>query len=140
MAESRTGPGTEARRSAVGEPEPALAIGHLILPANDVPRTVAFLEQLGVKPIVTRESFAVIELRGGTHIVVQRADGPIEPETELPFDFMVDDLTAAHARCAELGAAPSAIHHGDIHSSFTITDPSGIKIEVVSSHAVWHPA
>jgi hypothetical protein len=127
----------EARRSAQAKSRPVVAAGHLLLAASDVAKTASFLEQLGVPALVVRPDFAVLELRGGTHIVVQKAESAIEPGSSPSFDLMVDDLEAARARCLELAADPSPIRVGSIHSSFEITDPSGQRIDVVSSHAVW---
>ena len=124
------------RKDAEGRPEPTLAIGHLELPAVDVAKTTRFLVEMGMLRVVLREQLAVLELRGGTHIVVKQADGPA-PAAPLPFDLMVDDLEAARRKAQMLGAEPSEIRLGRIHDSFTLTDPSGHTIQVVSSHTVW---
>jgi hypothetical protein len=128
----------QRRLDRKGRAEPSLAAGHLELLASDVGKTSAFLEQLGALPIVVRERFAVLELRGGTHIVVQQ--GQPAPQREPSFDLMVDDLAAARELAARLGAEPTPIQSGDVHSSFSLTDPSGQSLRVVSSHTVWFPA
>jgi hypothetical protein len=127
----------QLRKDAQGRPEPMLAAGHLLLAANDVAKTASFLERLGLMSIVVRPGFAVLELRGGTHVVVQKAEQPVEPGSSPGFDLMVDDVEAMRERCLALGADPSPIEVGDIHSSFAITDPSGQRIDVVSSHTIW---
>jgi hypothetical protein len=84
--------------------------------------------------VAQRDAFAVLELRGGTHLVIT-ATGAAEPD-EVPFDIMVDDLEAAWQRYAEAGLEPTPITAGGIHSAFTITDPAGRPVTVNSSHVV----
>jgi 4-hydroxyphenylpyruvate dioxygenase-like putative hemolysin len=130
----------EPRRDTEGRPEPVLAVGHVEIAASDVGKTSAFLEQLGLLTIVVRDEFAVLEVRGGTHIVVKRAEQPIAPGSGPSFDLMVDDLDAAREHALALGAQPTPIRAGRVHSSFTLVDPSGQRIDIVSSHTVWRPA
>ena len=75
-----------------------------------------------------------LELRGGSHLGVTPAEKPIEPGTPAPFDVMVDDIEAARKAYAELGFEPSELSPGRIHTSFTMTDPSGYRVLVNSSH------
>jgi hypothetical protein len=93
--------------------------------------------QLGMRPIVQGENFAVLELRAGTHLVLERAD-PVTPGA-ASFDLMVEDLQATHRRLSELGLAPSEISEGRIHRSFTVRDPSGHVITFNSSHTSDQP-
>src|SRR5438094_5834337 len=74
---------------------PPVAVGHVRLNVVDVGAAARWLETVGLRPIVTREELAVLELRGGTHVVV-RAEPPSAAGTGAPFDLMVDDIDAAH--------------------------------------------
>ena len=56
-----------------------------------------------------------------------------------PFDLMVDDIDASHAALTTAGLQPSAIEAGDIHRSFTITEPGGHLITVNSTHVTGLP-
>ena len=91
-----------------------------------------FMLELGMRGIFTGDEVAVLELRGGTHLVL------IKTETLgsglADFDLMVDDLEATHGEFEAKGLAPSAIETGRIHSSFTIASPSGHTIKFNSTH------
>lgn len=114
---------------------PPVAVGHVRLASPQVEPTVDFLVKLGLRPLVTRPDFAVLELRGGTHLVVAHSDEPTPAGAQSYFDLMVDDIEATHKRYAELGLGPSAIQAGAIHSSFTVVEPGGHRITINSSHA-----
>jgi hypothetical protein len=47
----------------------------------------------------------VLELRGGTHVVVRQTEQPPAPGTGAPFDLMVDDVDATHRDYALKGLA-----------------------------------
>ncbi len=116
------------------DPRPAVWVGHVTIGATDVAASTDYWSKLGMRVIVSRDEFAVLELRGGTHLVVTPAEKPIEPGTPAPFDVMVDDIEAARKGYAELGFEPSELSPGRIHTSFTMTDPSGYRVLVNSSH------
>ncbi|HEV2334902.1 MAG TPA: VOC family protein [Stellaceae bacterium] len=117
---------------------PPVAIGHVRLPVKDVGAAARWLEVVGLRPIVTREELAVLELRGGTRVVVRQSEAPA-PGTAAPFDLMVDDVDAAHRDYAEKGLAPSPISRGRIHDSFVVAGPDGWAFTVNSSHASGRP-
>ena len=111
---------------------PRVWVGHVTLPTPDLPATREFMVQLGMRPIAQGEDFAVLELRGGTHLVLL-------PSTEAAsgaayFDLMVEDLDAVHAQLRAVGLAPSEIQPGGIHRSFTVSSPSGHSVTFNSSH------
>jgi hypothetical protein len=113
---------------------PPVAVGHVRLPCSDVGAAARWLENVGLRPIVTMEELAVLELRGGTHVVVRKSEPPT-PGTGAPFDLMVDDIDATHRDYAEKGLSPSEISRGRIHDSFTVGGPSGWIFTIDSSHA-----
>jgi len=106
---------------------------------TDVGAAARWLETVGLRPIVTREELAVLELRGGTHVVVRQAGQPPEPGTGAPFDLMVDDVDAAHRDFAAKGLSPAPIRRGRIHDSFELAGPGGWTFTVNSSHASGQP-
>ena len=118
---------------------PPVAIGHVRLSAADVKASTDYLVKLGLRPIFQREDFAVLELRGGTHLVLFPPDQPVSPGSKAPFDLMVDDVDDTHRQWTEMGLDPSAIKVGKIHSSFTVVDPSGHEITINSTHAGGRP-
>jgi hypothetical protein len=104
---------------------------------NVLDQSHAFMIALGLRPVGKSEDVAVLELRGGTHLVLLRTDEPLSGTA--PFDLMVEDLEATHERLSELGFSPSAIVSGRVHRSFTVRDPSGQDVEFNSSHVSGRP-
>ena len=114
------------------DPRPAVWIGHVALHSPRVPETIDFMLQIGMREVARGDGFAVLEMRGGTHLVVTG-----DPDSSLlrgGFDLMVDDIDAAHARFSELGFDPGEIERGRIHDSFEMTEPGGTSILFNSSH------
>jgi hypothetical protein len=118
---------------------PPVAVGHVRLNVVDVGGAARWLETVGLRPIVSMGELAVLELRGGTHVVVRRAEQPPEPGSAAPFDLMVDDIDAAQRDYAEKGLSPSPVRRGRIHDSFDLAGPDGWAFTVNSSHASGQP-
>jgi len=118
--------------SSVNE-RPPVWIGHAVLTVSDLGRSAQWWNGIGMREVERNEHVVVLELRGGTHMVLV----PGTPATgEAPFDLMVDDLDATHAAWTDLGVDVSDISRGRIHNSFTATDPDGYVVTVNSSHVV----
>ena len=105
----------------------------MYLSVKDVPSAARWLETVGLRSIVVRDEAAVLEMRGGTHVVVRPAPAA---GGAAPFDLMVEDLEATHAAWTHLGLDVSAIERGCIHSVFVLRDPDGHRVMVNSSHVV----
>jgi catechol 2,3-dioxygenase-like lactoylglutathione lyase family enzyme len=118
---------------------PPVAVGHIRLQVSEVARSAEFFEAIGMRRIFRQKNFAVLELRGGTHLVLSETRKKIRAGTPAPFDLMVDDVAAAHAEFAALGLEPTAIASGSIHSSFHVATPDGHKLKITSSHAGRRP-
>ena len=114
---------------------PRLAVGHVNLEVEDVGGACAFFVRHGMRDIFTGEDFGVLELRGGTHLVLSRAKRAIEPGRKAPFDLMVDDIDEARAEFTSTGVTATEITRGRIHDTFHIEGPSGYGFAVTSSHA-----
>ena len=125
--------------SALADQRPPVAVGHVRLSVDNVSSAASWLETVGLRPIVTREDLAVLELRGGTHVVVRPAEQLPAPGTGAPFDLMVDDVDAAHRDYTAKGLSPSPIRRGRIHDSFEVAGPGGWTFTVNSSHASGQP-
>ena len=113
---------------------PPVAVGHVRIDVNNLVAACDLLEKLGLRPVTRRDSFAVLELRGGTHLIVSAGDHDIESGRMAPIDLMVDDVRETHARYREMGLGPSEITSGSIHSSFTIPFTDGYRLKITSSH------
>ena len=112
---------------------PPVWIGHAVLTVGDVDRAANFWRDVGMREIVRNNDVAVMELRGGTHLVL--VPGTVTAG-DAPFDLMVEDLRAVHEQWNALGLEPGPISHDRIHDSFTVTDPDGHRVTVNSSHVV----
>jgi catechol 2,3-dioxygenase-like lactoylglutathione lyase family enzyme len=111
---------------------PATAVGHVLVAAADIAESADFYVRLGMREVVRNATIAVLEMRGGTHLVI--TEGP--PATSASFDLMVDDIDRAHAEWTSLGLSPSDIERGRIHDRFTLPDPAGTLVTINSSHVV----
>ena len=113
---------------------PALAIGHMRMAVADVDAAYGFFVRHGMREILNRPDFAILELRGGTHLILTQTEEEIPAGQRAPFDLMVDDVDAAHRRFVADGVEATAIERGRIHDSFSVTGPSGYTIPINSSH------
>ena len=118
---------------------PPVAVGHVRLPTTDVARTARWLVSVGLRPIFEDADLAVLEFRGGTHVVVRNAEEAPKAGAAAPFDLMVDDIEAARRDYMAKGLGPSDISRGRIHDSFHVTGPDVYDFTVNSSHAGGRP-
>ncbi len=114
---------------------PAIAIGHVRFEVAEVAAATDFFVKLGIRPIVAKAAFAVLEMRGGTHLVLLRATKGIAAGAEVPFDVMVDDVDRSRREYSAQGIDVGEIERGKIHSRFSVTTPDGRLLTVTSSHA-----
>lgn len=123
------------------EQVPPIAIGHVTLRVSDVGLAADFYRALGLRPILEREELAILELRGGTHLVLFRAEGKPEAGPVGVFDFMVEDIEAARAAMRGAGVVGTAIAEDHVagHQWFEVTDPDGHVLRVFSSHTGGRP-
>lgn len=119
------------------DPRPPVWVGHVTMGTSRLGESWELMQRLGMRPIFRGDEVGVLELRGGTHLVLlptgQALSGP------APFDLMVEDLDATHKQLGEQGLSPSQIERGDIHDSFTLRDPSGLDITFNSTHVSDQP-
>jgi catechol 2,3-dioxygenase-like lactoylglutathione lyase family enzyme len=132
---------------------PAAALGHFIMRVNDIDTSYQFYTKLGLRPVGVFPDAAVIELRGGTHVLFlsKHDDLPSSPtpshlgQRDAFFnerlDLMIDgksrsDLEGYRATLLEKGMSVDAIapdqHYG--HHYFQLADPDGNGITVYTSH------
>lgn len=116
---------------------PAVWVGHICMNTNRLDESREFMMKLGMRPIYHGDGVSILELRGGTHLVLLKKAR--SPRGEAPFDLMVEDLEKTHHELAQRGLSPSRIRRGRIHSSFTVRDPSGQRVTFNSSHVSDEP-
>jgi len=119
------------------DPRPPVWVGHIEMQTNQLDASEEFMIKIGMRPLFKRGDVAILELRGGTHIVLNRSDN-FEPH-HADFDLMVEDITRSHEEFTRLGLNPTAIEGGSIHQSFTLTEPAGNTILVNSTHVSDEP-
>ena len=119
---------------------PQVSVGHVTLNTDRMDDTIRFMLSVGMHSVFQGPEVSVLELRGGTHLLLFHTDE--RTADEATFDLMVDDLQAMHARLAGLGYETSAIRDmPEIeHRTFDVREPAGTRITFFSSHAVCRPA
>jgi hypothetical protein len=110
----------------------------VVLSVPDVGKSREFFSRLGMRDLGNDGPVAILELRGGTHLILVPGDAP-EKDADATFDLMVDDLDAAHQRFNAGGMKPSKIAEGPFHRYFTLEGPSGHLVTVNSSHVSGEP-
>jgi catechol 2,3-dioxygenase-like lactoylglutathione lyase family enzyme len=131
------------------ETAPPLAIGHLSLTVGDVAACHRFYADLGLRTFDEREDMAILELRGGTHLLLfQRgapfadAEGPFDGARATSVDLMIagrsrGELEAVRDRLVQHGHAADPILDRQYfgHFVFKAKDPDGNEVTVSTSHA-----
>jgi hypothetical protein len=128
----------ERRKLSEQDLRPPVWVGHVVLETDRLEETVQFMRTIGMRPIVQRPEVAVLELRGGTHLVLIA-----KPETvagDAPFDLMVEDLRATRETFVGLGLAPTPIERvSPEHEGFKAREPAGHIIRFLSNHVSGQP-
>ena len=120
------------------DPRPPVWIGHVVLQTDRLAETEQFMRMIGMRSVVQRSQVAVLELRGGTHLVLTPGTGAVP--REAPFDLMVEDLEATHQRFVELGLDPTPIGTASAsHRTFSVREPAGSVITFMSNHVSGQP-
>ena len=132
---------------------PAAAFAHFVMKVNDISISYQFYTKLGLRPFGIFPDLAIIELRGGTHILL------FNKNDELPFslssshlgqrgasfserlDLMIDsqsrsDLELYRTTLIEKGLSVDEIAQDQFfgHDYFQLADPDGNGITVYTSH------
>jgi len=116
---------------------PPVWIGHVVLETDRLAETEQFMRTIGMRSVVHRPEVAVLELRGGTHLVLTPGKGA---PVDAPFDLMVEDLDATHQHFIELGLDPTPIGTASAnHRTFSVREPAGNVITFISNHVSGQP-
>ena len=120
--------------SADGRPE--VAVGHVRLHTADVGKTADFYSLLGMRPCMAWDGMAILELRGGTHLLLIETDDEMQQVIDPVFDLMVDDLGAFRKRLAAEGVSSTEVtRHAIInHERCFVVDPDGRRVAIHSDH------
>ena len=120
----------------MSDDRPAVAIGHVRLHTGNIQVSTEFYERLGMRKCMAWDGMAILELRGGTHLLLIEVDDEMEQILDPVFDLMVEDLEAHKKHLTNLGIESSEIStHSKInHRRFFVVDPDGHRIAIHSDH------
>lgn len=133
---------------------PPLAIGHLSLTVADLEASYRFYADLGLRTFDKDGAMAILELRGGTHLLLFQRGGAADGPSEGPFDaakadnidLMIagrsrEELETFRSRLVDGGHAPEPIPDRRFfgHYVFKAKDPDGNEVTVSTSHASNQP-
>src|SRR5882672_6263687 len=106
---------------------PTIAIGHVTLRVVDVARAATFYVALGLRPVWQGPSMAILELRGGTHLMLFKAKRAPKAGAVRSFDFMVSTVDSLRARLTEAGVQTTEPAEDEVsgHRWFQARDPDG---------------
>jgi catechol 2,3-dioxygenase-like lactoylglutathione lyase family enzyme len=132
-----------------------LAVAHLVFKVADLKSSCEFYSNLGIPPFAIDEESAIIELRGGTHLILLLADQPVgegvaesltgqfHERFSEQFDLMIKDkgqdaLEKYRLELINRGISaeeiPDETFYG--HHLFCVKDPDGNGITIYTSHAI----
>ena len=133
-----------------------LAVGHLVFKVADLESSCQFYSNLGIPPFFTDEEVAIIELRGGTHLILLPVDsmagegiaesltGQFHKRFSEQFDLMLKGKSLNELEKYRLELISRGIAAGEIpdetffgHHLFCIKDPDGNRITIYTSHAIY---
>ncbi len=130
-----------SRSTNMSDDRPVVAVGHVRLHTGDVAESAAFYEAIGLRPVMAWDGMAILELRGGTHLLLIEVDDEMQMTLDPVFDLMVDDLDTYQEMLLAAGITPSGTSwHAKIgHQRFRIEDPDGHRVYVYSDHTEGRP-
>jgi catechol 2,3-dioxygenase-like lactoylglutathione lyase family enzyme len=130
---------------------PKAAFGHFVMKVDDINISYQFYTKLGLRPFGIYPDLAIIELRGGTHILLFNKNdelslssshlGQRSASFNERLDLMIDgksrdDLELYRTTLIEKGLSVDAIAQDQFfgHDYFQLADPDGNGITVYTSH------
>src|ERR1700692_2864123 len=139
--------------NTVGDSE--LAVGHLVFKEADLKSSCEFYSNIGIPPFAIEERVAIIELRGGTHLLLLEVDqlggegiaesltGQFHERFSEQFDLMIKGKGLNELKRYRLELISRGIAAGEIpdesfygHHLFCVKDPEGNGITIYTSHAI----
>ena len=133
-----------------------LAVAHLVLKVADLKSSCQFYSNLGIPPFAIEEKVAIIELRGGTHLLLLEVDqlageglaesvtGQFHQRFSEQFDLMikgkgVNELKKYRSELISRGIAAGEIPDETFfgHHLFCIKDPDGNGVTIYTSHSIY---
>jgi catechol-2,3-dioxygenase len=147
-----TGLGLSEMKTVV---DSGLAVAHLVFKVADLKSSCQFYSNLGIPPFAIDKEIAIIELRGGTHLILLSVDQPagegvaesltgqFHERLSERFDLMIEGKGLDELKKYRLELIRRGIAAGEIpdetffgHHLFCIKDPDGNGITIYTSHAI----
>src|SRR5580700_10027177 len=144
-----TGLGSSGLQAVV---DSELAVGHLAFKVADLKSSCQFYADLGIPPFAIEEKIAIIELRGGTHLLLLEVDqlategmaesltGQFHERFSEQFDLMIKGKGLNELKKYRLELISRGMAAGEIpdetffgHHLFCIKDPDGNSITIYTS-------
>jgi catechol 2,3-dioxygenase-like lactoylglutathione lyase family enzyme len=135
--------------------DPELAVAHLVFKVADLKSSRQFYSNLGLPPFWIEEKIAIIELRGGTHLLLLEVDqlagvgvaqsltGQFYKKFSEQFDLMIKGKGLNELKKYRLELISRGIAAGEIpdetffgHHLFCVKDPDGNGITIYTSHVI----
>src|ERR1700680_261142 len=132
-----------------------LAVGHLVFKVADLKSSCEFYSNLGIPPFAIEERVAIIELRGGTHLLLLEVDqlagegvaesltGQFHERFSEQFDLMIkgkglNELKKYRWELISRGIPEEEIPDETFFGRhlFGIKDPNGNGITIYTSHSI----
>jgi len=132
-----------------------LAVAHLVFKVVDLKRSCEFYSNLGIPAFFSDQEVAIIELHGGTHLILLSVDsmagegiaesltGQFHKRFSEQFDLMIegkglDELKKYRSEIISRGIAAGEIPDETFfgHHLFCIKDPDGNGITIYTSHSI----
>src|SRR5437588_12738866 len=80
---------------------PSVWVGHIVLETNRLEESEQFMRKIGMRPIVKKSNVAILELRGGSHLVLIAK--PEITAVEDPFALIVETLNESNHELSVVG-------------------------------------
>jgi catechol-2,3-dioxygenase len=132
-----------------------LAVGHVVFKVADLESSCEFYSNLGIPPFAIEGGVAIVELRGGTHLLLLEVDQPagegvaesltgqFHQRFSEQFDLMIKGKGLNELKQYRLELISRGIAAGEIpdetffgHHLFCIKDPDGNGITIYTSHSI----
>jgi catechol 2,3-dioxygenase-like lactoylglutathione lyase family enzyme len=139
---------------ATNHAPPAVGLGHMAMTVADLEASHRFYTSLGLRVMGKDDGMSILELRGGTHLLLFQKGGAGGGDAETPFDqpsaraidLMIagrtrEELEAFRSDLVAKGFAPDPIMGQRFfgHYVFKAKDPDGADVTVSTSHASPYP-
>ncbi|MCI4116960.1 glyoxalase [Dickeya dianthicola] len=137
---------------------PSAALAHYVMKVKDIELSYDFYRGLGLRGFDKFPGMAIVELRGGTHLLLTTKNDPLTASLHASRvgqrpDFIsekIDLMIAGHSKSdletfrnglIERGYSPLAIAEGSLygHHYFSMQDPDGNGVTFYTSHCSDEP-